>query len=330
MGWRGNLRTLNAMANRAAREADRAAREHQKALEAQEAAAFLQDYSRYVEGLTSVHRECSPPVNWHHVAEEVAPLRPVHTSHLERDARSQLEGFSPNVLHRTFGLEKRRLATLERRLDRAIATDAQEYDAAVSTWEKETVDWENRVNLARRVLRYDPEACKDAICSYGVFADSDSDTPSTVTSQVTLVGSGEFTMNGEVPCIEIRVFGEKLVPTETHSQLKSGKLSTKAMPKGRYWDIYLNYVASCVLRTAAEILAILPVEVVFVAAREEMLNPATGHIEPLAILSVQVPRACKERLNFHNVQAAPALTNFNHALDFRKTAGFRPIEPLQP
>ncbi len=60
--------------------------------------------------------------------------------------------------------------------------------------------------------------------------------------------------------------GEDIVPKQRKALLKSGKLSVKDMPVGKFNELYQDYVCSCVLGTARDVLALLPVDVVIVSA----------------------------------------------------------------
>lgn len=85
---------------------------------------------------------------------------------------------------------------------------------------------------------------------------------------------------------KLAIHGSHAIPSEIKSLLKSGKLSTKAMPGGRFNELHQDYVCSCALRIGRELLAILPDELVIVTAMDNVLNSSTGHMEDQPILSV--------------------------------------------
>lgn len=78
-----------------------------------------------------------------------------------------------------------------------------------------------------------------------------------------------------------------MIPTEIKSLLKSGKLSTKAMPAGRFNELHEDCVCSCALRVGRELLAILPDDLVIITALDNVLNSSTGHLEEQPILSAR-------------------------------------------
>ena len=123
---------------------------------------------------------------------------------------------------------------------------------------------------------------------------------------------------------------EDIVPTEQKALLGSGKLSVKQMPKGRYYELYQDYVCGSSLLVANTILGMLPVPELIVTAQSEMLNTATGHVEESPILSIFVPRETVARLNLSSVDASDAMSNFTHNMKFLKTKGFQPIEQVSP
>jgi hypothetical protein len=105
-------------------------------------------------------------------------------------------------------------------------------------------------------------------------------------------------------------------------------LSTKAWQKGRFHEVYQDYVCGAVLRVANELCALLPVESVLVTAVDDMLDSSTGKLRQQALLSILVPRSTLEALNLELVDPSDALANFIHRMSFKKTTGFSPIEPL--
>ena len=102
------------------------------------------------------------------------------------------------------------------------------------------------------------------------------------------------------------------------------------MPKGRYYELYQDYVCGSSLLVANTVLGILPIPELIVTAKSEMLNTATGHIEESPILSMFVPRETVARLNLGSVDASDAMSNFAHNMKFLKTKGFQAIEPVSP
>ena len=330
MGWRGVARSVNAEINRAARDAEKRRRLQDKELAARHVADAVRAHEAYITALTTIHHEQREAVDWHGILNRSAPIEPVRSTVGEQKARKALDKYSPTWFDNLLNRDNRKRLKLENRLRDAIQREEMAYKAAVDKWKEATTVWKRDLALARGVLGGDEEAWAEAVYTHSVFSAPANRQPSSDSSRIELIGKGEFTIDDKNVSMSIHTFGQELVPTEAHKQLQSGKLSTRNMPKGQYWDIYLNYVASCAFRIATEIFALLPIDMIFVTILEERLNPSTGHIEPMPILSVQVSRRTLQTMNLSTAQAGPALTQFNHAVDFRKTQGFRAIEPLLP
>ena len=107
----------------------------------------------------------------------------------------------------------------------------------------------------------------------------------------------------------------------------------KTMPKGRFQEIYQDYLCGCVLRVAREILALLPLDALLVTATADTLDSRTGKTVEQPVLSVFMPRATFARLDFDRLDPSDAMDNFQHRGDFkasRKSEAFQPIVPLTP
>ena len=103
------------------------------------------------------------------------------------------------------------------------------------------------------------------------------------------------------------------------------------MPKGRFHELYQDYVCGCVLRVARELFALFPLETVLVTAVIDSLDARTGQAEELPVLSVAMPRRVVARLDFSRLDPSDAIENFQHRGDFkasRKSEAFQPIKPL--
>ncbi|MBO2642184.1 hypothetical protein [Shewanella algae] len=102
------------------------------------------------------------------------------------------------------------------------------------------------------------------------------------------------------------------------------------MPKGKFNEIYQDYVCSCVLRVGNELFSAIPDNLVIVTAVDELLNSQTGHLEDAPILSVAVSRSTIERLNLEAIDPSDSMDNFKHNMSFKKTKGFERVERIDP
>ena len=74
----------------------------------------------------------------------------------------------------------------------------------------------------------------------------------------------------------------------------------------------------------------LPVPVVFVHALLPILDTSTGHNAEECVLSVAFEHELFKDLDFFRIDPSDALESFVHAMRFKKTKGFSPVEALSP
>lgn len=327
MGWKGTLRSIQAAQRRAEREAQRRRRELErqrkqlgKMQELERAAFEFQEHENYIALLLSVHKESSEVWDWEAIYSSEPPAKPTQSHDHEKSAWAKYAGFKPGVfdklLERTEAKRDKLLDTVEE----ARRTDEREYQEALQAYEQEYSDWETTRELAGKILAGDPETYLDAIRQTDPFSD------------ISELGSsiGFRAENGRLVEATLHVNSEQVVPSEAKSLLKSGKLSVKSMPKGRFYELYQDYVCGCVLRVARELFALLPIEMVMVNAMGSLLNTQTGYMEEKPILSVAIPRKTLEGLNIDMLDPSDSMSNFVHRMAFKKTKGFGTVEALTP
>lgn len=327
MGWKGTLRSLQAVSRRAERAAQRRRRElerQQKQLEKMQelerAAYEVEVYNNHIDLLLSVHKECSSPWNWARIQSSPPPMKPWEEHIHEESAQANLDRFKPSLLDKILRRAESKRSELEKAVDQARETDAKEYQKALQAYDQEYRDWESICELATKVLSGDPEAYSDAIRQANPFSDI-SELGASVTFRI---------QNGPLVEAVLHVQGENVIPSEVKSLLKSGKLSVKQMPKGKFYALYQDYICACVLRIAREIFALLPIEMVIVNATGRILNTQTGYMEIKPILSVAIPRETLKSLNIAMIDPSDSLSNFVHRMNFRKTKGFQAVEAIEP
>ncbi|MBF8726835.1 hypothetical protein IR008_12085 [Pseudomonas putida] len=325
MGWKGTLRTMQASARRAERNAQRRQRELERQhkeyarMEALEQAAYeVEVYENHVEVLLSVHKGCGDAINWKSLLNGAEPREPQQDAVSEAAANRALESYSPNFLARFFKLEARQRKALALKVEVGKAEDLRRYQAAHVEWREAHSNWAEERDLAQRILGGDKQAKLDAIDAFEPF------------TEISHLGSDIELIVHESGLLEARlaIHGTHVIPSEIKSLLKSGKLSTKAMPVGRFNELHQDYVCSCALRVARELLAILPDDLVIVTALDSVLNSSTGHVEELPILSVAFSRITLNSLNLHAIDPSNAMKNFVYSMSFKKTQGFAAVAAL--
>lgn len=180
--------------------------------------------------------------------------------------------------------------------------------------------WEWLQRLARGVIDGNVDACRAAIDHLGPFA------------ELTSIGSTPNVAMRHPWCVEawFTANSDEVVPKEQLSLTAAGKLSRRAMPKTRAIALYQDHVCSAAFRVAREVFALLPVPVVFVHAATSRVDPRTGHPTHTPVLSVMFERGPFEALNLDGIDPSDAVQGFEHAMRFKKTSGFEPVEMLAP
>jgi hypothetical protein len=327
MGWKGTVRSIGAAVRAAERDAKRRQRDlerqqkqYEKMQELEQAAYEVEVYENHIDVIQSIHKECSPPIDWNKVASSKQPTEPIINKDNESEARQSLESYKPGLIDRLFKREEKKRAFLSQKIDEAIKKDEVNYKSSASKWEKDTGEWIESVAIAKALLDGKAEAKIEAIDNLQPFSEI-SNLGSSLSISVYDNGILEATVN---------VHGTEIVPSETKSLLKSGMLSVKNMPKGKFNEIYQDYVCSCVLRVGNELFSAIPDNLVVVTAVDKLLNSQTGHLEEAPILSVAVSRSTIARLNLDTIDPSDSMDNFKHNMSFKKTKGFERVARIDP
>ncbi|HPY73066.1 MAG TPA: hypothetical protein PK377_07695 [Methanothrix sp.] len=327
MGWKGTVRSIGAASRRMERESRRRSRElekqqHQieKMQELERAAYEVEVYENYIERLQSMHKECSETCDWEEITLMKPPERPNKLRIHESDAQSALDNYKPGFRDKLLKKSEDLRQKLVNEVEYAKETDEREYQEALEQHALNYSDWEVSLKIAEKMISGDLKAYFDAIEQANPF------------EELTGVGSGiEFKMGKEsIMNAILHVNGDHVIPSEAKTLLKNGKLSIKPIPKGKFYEIYQDYVCSSVLRVAREFYALLPADMLIITAMTDLLNTKTGHIEEQPILSAVIPRKTLKNLNFETLDPSDSMGNFVHQMNFKKTKGFSAIEPITP
>jgi len=323
MGWKGTVRSIGAAVRAAERDAKRRQRElekqkkqYEKMQELEQAEYEVEVHENEIEIIQSIHKECSARIDWEKISKSVEPKTPINLKSNEESARLKADNYKPSFIDKILKREEKKRTSHSKNIINAIEEDKAEYSKVINNWENEVTDWRESVVLSKRLLKGDEEAKIKAIEELDPF------------SEIYNLGSGLTITTNDSGLIgaTIHIHGNYIVPSEIKSLLKSGKLSVKNMPKGRFNEIYQDYVCSCALRIANEIFSIIPDDMVTVTAVDELLSPKTGHLEKSPILSVCVSRSTLDSLNMSNIDPSDSMSNFIHNMSFKKTKGFEPVE----
>lgn len=215
----------------------------------------VQRFENQCELVQSIHKECDDPVDWVEILNSSPPHPPGEPGRREKKALKEYNDYQPGFFEKLFKKDEEKRQQLLGQMEQAKKEDEQEYR-----------EWEELVHLAEKVLAGDIEAYFTVIEEMDPLGD------------LSEFGSGfEFaTDDPSYMEVEFDVHAEEIIPKEEKRLTKTGKLSTKAMTKTRYYELQQDYVCSCTLRIARDLFALLPLNTVLIHAYDEQLDTATG------------------------------------------------------
>jgi hypothetical protein len=327
MGWRGTMRSAVAAGRAVQRESERRHRAllKQQAGMAKQAAAEMaafevQLHESHLARLLSVHQDCSEAWDWEALCNIDAPTKPEPVTDATYAAQFALETYTPGFFARLFGTGLKKRAKLQDRLAQAEKADKERTEQARRQHVKDLEEWEKMRRVSAGVLAKEIEAYKEAIQEANPF------------SEISELGSS-IAFNTTAPWYmqaTIHVKSTDSIPSEIKSLTQGGKISRKKMPQGKFNELYQDYVCSCSMRVARELFSLLPIEMAFVNAVDDLLDPKTGYKSKSPILSVAFTRLGLAELNFDAIDCSDAMANFVHNMGFSKTKGLQAVEQLDP
>ncbi len=321
----GFLKQLDATCRRMEREAARRQRQRELSLKLQSkqnaleyARASVALFEERMEFLSSIHRTCGESVDWPQVMEWPQPEAPVFDPRRERIAVMRLEGFRPGFFTRLLGMEARMRARLTQAVQIARNEDEASYKKAYNAYVRKWEEWSALTSLARRICEGDLSAYQEALEELNPLSEI-----SDMGCRVEWKWLNAWTVE-----VMLIVNDDDVVPKEVLSLTKTGKLSTKAMPKMQFHALYQDYVCGCALRIAREMCAFLPAYYVLVHAQRSTVDSMTGHLTTETVLSVGMQKPQLDALNMPTVDPSDAMNLFPHRMGFKKTQGMARVRPM--
>lgn len=319
MGWRGTLRAMEAASRRANREAERRWKAEQKAQLIADAEDAVSEWREHLHDIVSLHTDPADYVNWHEIEDRPEPMAPTRRSAKEDAAIALLEQFRPRFFDFLFGGSEKRRAKLVSGVAEAKESDEADYRRHLAQYEQDHADWLADKELARRLLSGDVSAERDVISEMKSWNDEG------------LIGTRlAFSFSEEFLHAVAHVHDDHVVPKVRRKQLQSGRLSETRMPAGEANELYQDYVCSVALKVAGDLFGVLPRHEVFVTCCARMLNTTTGRKADTPILSVRFVRETFASLRLSGIDPSDSMRNFVHEMNFKRTKGFAPVEPLKP
>ena len=272
-------------------------------------AAKIREFDDYIHTITSVHFVSSDPLDWNFVHSRPAPFSPGAKGPREMTALGQKASYSPGILQRTIRpLAVNKRDSLSANLQKAIEEDRAEYEA-----------WKNLKVLSGKLLSGDPDAIID------VLKEEDP-----LEAIADFLANYEFGIrNGSLLEVVMQINWQQTVPTLKLSLTSAGNLSSSKATKTAYFKLARDHISSCSIRCAREIFALLPIDKVLVHVSQNMVDPGTGLMDDMTILSVFFDRKTVSSIDWTKADPSYAIQNFKHRIDFLQTGGFRPVRPLE-
>ncbi|HDR8435432.1 DUF4236 domain-containing protein [Bacillus thuringiensis] len=289
-------------------ELARQQREIEKMQELERHRLEVEMFENRLQMIHSIHKECDEIVNWEEIQKRQAPFKQGTVGPKEKIANNELDNYKPSFFSKILKQDEKKKQELLNKIEEAKKEDLEDYKS-----------WERMVHVAQKIVNKDIDTYLEVIEEFAPLDD------------LTEFGSGFefFVEESNFIEIEFDVHTEHVVPKDMKALTKTGKVSTKVMPKGKYFDIEQDYVCSCVLRIARDMFALLPVEYVYVHALNEQLNTATGYQEKGTILSVKIDKATLNSLQLDSIDCSDSMVNFEHKMKFKKTKGFDFVSKLE-
>jgi hypothetical protein len=319
MGYKAEMRAIQAAERRQQREAqkrlrelERQAKDQAKLSAIEQAKLEVETHESRLELLLSVHKEQGPAWDWTAVAASLPPYRPQRSSCHELRAKQQAALLPP---------DQREAAAPS--LEQARAQDEEAYQNALAEYAQDKDRWAKLKSLSGRILAGEPQAYREALVELSPLAEI-SDLGSTI----------HFTVHDThlLEC-NLKVKSLQAIPAELKTLTSTGKLSVKPMPKAQFHELYQDYICSCMLRIAREAFAILPIDRLLITASADATSLRKGQPQEQPVLSAIITRTVLARFDFETLDPSDAVESFIHRGDFkatRKTGAFAPITPLTP
>jgi hypothetical protein len=327
MTLRGFFREVNAAQKRAARASERHARLHARTLklqakadEIERAEAEVEEFEERLQQLTRIHHDVGEPMDWAEIRDRPAPVSPQRTSRWQDAAIDERNKFKPGFWQRIFGKEAALREELERKIVAERNRDDVSYQGALKLHRQQLEQWQELHQLAVAILAGNTDSYRRAIEELEPLAELQEigcgleiSFPDAITAEIVLV-----------------VESEKVVPREAKTLTRSGKLSTKVIPQGKFQELYQDYVCGCVLRCAREFFSFLPLQRVIVNVRATLLDSASGHSKLQTILTAGIAQSTLEGMIFTAADPSDSMKLFPHRMGFKRSQGFYPVQALLP
>jgi hypothetical protein len=319
--------------------------------ELQQAEFEVKEYENYIDRLMSIHKDCSELFDWVELEKTLPPQQPVFNEEPQKKEvqeihkeetfyRILLDDYKPNFFAKLLGFDKKKIKKWEEALEKGKIEDVKNTLLAKEKAEKDYLSAKNNhkkycedikkkyddeykeyidmINLAKKINDGDLPSYEYIIQDIDPF------------SEISEFGSEvDFSICTKIRAkATIKVHDDTVIPKQSKSLLKSGKLNIKELPIGKFNEIYQDYICSAAIRIARDLFAILPLSEIIVTAKGDYLDKSTGEMKVVPLLSVLFLRKTMEKLNFDSIDPSDSMKNFKCNMAFKKSQGMEQTEEL--
>jgi hypothetical protein len=269
---------------------------------------MVDDFNELLDMIRSIHEECSETIDWISLKNKPEPFNNMLPGPHEEEALRSLHDAKPGFIGKLIpAAHNNKMKKLNDAVLAAREEDKQVYE-----------DWENMKKLATQVLSGEIDSYFYVVSEMHPF------------DEILDYGS-DFNIGTDIPNIlevEFHAKTDKVVPNHVLEITKTGKLSSKKMTKTMHYDIAQDYICSCVLRTAREVFALLPIESVVIHVVDKV-QPIIGNEYEDTVLSVLIDRKRFEQISFSGIDASDTIEIFKCNMSFKKTGGLKPVKRVE-
>ena len=235
----------------------------------------------------------------------------------EAVAQTMLDALRPSLIHKILPfLYTRKKNLYLKKIEQAAAEDKTDLE-----------NYENWKSLRNRILHDD----NSAYIEFLVDCWATSVYPENSALSFINKYASDFSFHSNEPYsvkVDFDILLQDIVPESNFSLTATGRLSKRKWNKTEYNDIIQDYVCSFTLFIARMIFEIIPVKHVYINVENKCLDVQTGHDQKSTIVSVHFIKEIMDKINFNLIDPSDSIGNFPHNMDFKKTLGFRPVNPL--
>ncbi|WP_226680717.1 DUF4236 domain-containing protein [Sutcliffiella horikoshii] len=255
----------------------------------------------------SIHKDCTETFNWENIVQN-PPFTLGEIGPQEKEARLMVDKYKPTFRDKFFNRITAKKQLLEIEIIHSKEADEELYQK-----------WEELKELGNGVLSGDYSSYTKVIEDLAPFQD------------IKDLGS-DFSFDfydKKTAVINLYVHSERVIPSEEVSLTKTGKVSRKKMTKTKFYELYQDYVSSCILRISRELFALLPLERLYINAIGELEDSSTGQLVEGTVISILVDNETLQKLDLDRIDCSDSLVNFPHNMNFKKTKGFIFVDQLE-